>query len=69
VQLAILRRCLKNEDEARVLVRELFVSSADIEPDNSAGTLSIHIHKMASECQKKGGKNLLSSRSLRTFIF
>jgi hypothetical protein len=45
---AILRRHLKKEDEARALVRELFVSSADIEPNDAAGTLTIRIHRMAS---------------------
>ena len=43
---AALKRHLKKEDEARALVRELLVSSADIEPDESAGTLTIRIHRM-----------------------
>ncbi len=38
---------LKKEDEARALVRELLVSAADIEPDDSAKTLTIRIHRMA----------------------
>ena len=33
---------------ARALIRELFVSSADLEPDDIAGTLTIRIHRMAS---------------------
>jgi DNA-binding CsgD family transcriptional regulator len=45
---ALLRRHLNKEDEARALVRELFVSSADIEPDEGAKTLTIRIHRMAS---------------------
>jgi hypothetical protein len=36
VQLAILSLYLKKEDEAWALVREMFVSSDDIEQDNSA---------------------------------
>jgi hypothetical protein len=44
----ILPRHLKNVEEARALVRELFVSSADIEPDCSANTITIRIHRMAS---------------------
>jgi hypothetical protein len=39
---------LKKEGEARALVRELLVSSADIEPDDSAQTLTVRIHRMAS---------------------
>lgn len=43
---AILRRHLKKEDEARALIRELFISSADIEPNDFARTLTIRIHRM-----------------------
>jgi len=45
---ALLRRYLKKEDEARALIRELFVSSSDIIPDESAQTLTVRIHRMAS---------------------
>jgi len=38
---------LKNEDEARALLRDLFVASADIELDERAKTLTIRIHRMA----------------------
>jgi hypothetical protein len=50
---ALLRRHLNKEDEARALVRELFVSSADIEPDDAAKTLTIRIHRMASPAHDK----------------
>jgi hypothetical protein len=55
----ILRRNLKKEDEARALVRELFVSSADIEPDYCAGTLTIRIHRMAIPAHDKAIAALL----------
>ena len=45
---AILRRHLNKEDEARALIRELFVSSADFVPDENAKTLTVKIHRMAS---------------------
>ncbi len=44
---ARLRRHLEKEDEARALIRELFVSAADIEPNASDKTLTIRIHRMA----------------------
>ena len=44
----LLRPHLTNEAEARALIRELFVSSADLEPDAAANTLTISIHRMAS---------------------
>jgi hypothetical protein len=37
----LLQRHLQTQDEARALVRRLFISSADIEPDNQANTLNI----------------------------
>jgi hypothetical protein len=55
----MLRRNLKKEDEARALVRELFVSAADIEPDDRAGTLTIRIHRMASPAHDKAIAALL----------
>jgi len=43
-----LRRHLSNPDEARALIRELFVSSGDIEPNPQDNTLTIRIHRMAN---------------------
>jgi transposase-like protein len=43
----LLRPHLAKEEEARALVRELFVSSADLEPNESENTLTIRIHRMA----------------------
>jgi hypothetical protein len=56
---AILRRHLKKEDEARALVRELFVTSADIEPNDEANTLTIRIHRMAAPVHDKAIAALL----------
>jgi len=44
---AMLLPHLNKEAEARALIRELFVSSADILPDGDAGTLTVRIHRMA----------------------
>jgi hypothetical protein len=51
---------LKNEGEARALVRALLVSSADIEPDESAGTLTVRIHRMTCPAHDKAIDALLS---------
>ena len=56
----LLRRYLNKEDEARALVRELFVSSADIEPDDFGKTLTIKIHRMASPVHDKAIAALLA---------
>ncbi len=64
---AILRRHLKKEDEARALVRELFVSSADIEPDKETKTLTIRIHRMACPAHDKAIAALLEELSEQQF--
>ena len=55
----LLKRHLKNEDEGRALVRELLVSSADIEPDDTAKVITIRVHRMASPAHDKAIAALL----------
>ena len=64
---AILRRHMAKEDEARALVRELLISSADIEPDDSAGTLTIRIHRMACPVHDKATAALMEELTERKF--
>jgi hypothetical protein len=63
----ILRRYLNKEDEARALVRELFVSSGDIEPDEIARTLTIRIHRMASPVHDRAVAGLLEELNQQEF--
>jgi DNA-binding CsgD family transcriptional regulator len=64
---SLLRRNLYKEDEARALVRELFVSFADIEPDDFANTLTIRIHRMASPAHDKAIAALLEELTSQAF--
>jgi len=64
---AILRRYLNKEEEARALARELFVSSGDIEPDVSANTLTIRIHRMASPVHDRAIAKLLEELTKQEF--
>ncbi|WP_291992874.1 helix-turn-helix domain-containing protein [Candidatus Accumulibacter sp. ACC003] len=64
---ALLRRHLKKEDDARALIRELFVSSADIEPNALANTLTIKIHRMASPAHDRAIAALLEKLTLQDF--
>ena len=59
---ALLRPHLAKEDEARAMIRELFVSSADLVPDETANTLTVRIHRMASPAHDKGFRKLLENR-------
>ena len=64
---ALLRRHLKKEDEARALIRELFVSSGDIEPDAVANTLTVRIHRMTSPVHDRAIAALLEELTRQEF--
>jgi hypothetical protein len=55
----LVRPHLAKEEDARALVRELFVSSADLEPDEHAHTLTIRTHRMACPAHDKAMSALL----------
>jgi hypothetical protein len=56
----LLRRHLNKDDDARALVRALFVASADLAPDSLAKTLIVKIHRMASPVHDRAIAALLS---------
>ena len=61
-RVGLFRRHLAHEAEARALIRELFVSGADLESDDTddtAGTLTIRIHRMASPVNDRAITQLL----------
>ena len=64
---ALLRRHLAKDAEARALVRELLVSDADIEPDDIARTLTIRIHRMAHSSHDKAVAALLNELTPQGF--
>ena len=63
----LLRKHLANEAEARALIRELFVSSADLQPDDALGTLTIRIHRMASPAHDRAIALLLADLTATEF--
>jgi hypothetical protein len=64
---ALLRRHLNKEDEARALVRALFVSSADLVPDARDKTLTVKIHRMASPVHDRAIAALLADLNKLNF--
>ena len=56
---ALLKRHLNKEEEARALVRELFISAGDIEPDEESKTLTVRIHRMVTPAHDKAIAALL----------
>lgn len=63
----LLRPHLAKEDEARALIRELFVSSADIELDNEEHTPTIRVHRMACPAHDKAIVCLFDELNLSNF--
>jgi prepilin-type processing-associated H-X9-DG protein len=63
----LLQRYLSKPAEARALIRELFVSSVDIEPDTNAGTLTIRVHRMANPAHDKAISALLDELTQQGF--
>ncbi len=64
---ALLRRHLAKEDEARALIRALFVASADLLPDKNAGTLTVRIHRMATPAHDRAIAALLDDLNQLAF--
>ena len=65
---ALLRPHLAKEDEARALIRELFVSSADLQPDKAQNTLTVRVHRMACPAHDKAIGALLEDLSKEAFM-
>jgi len=64
----LLRPHLAKENEARALIRELFVSSADLDPDEKADTLTVRIHRMACPAHDKAVGALLNELTQAAFV-
>ncbi len=64
----LLRPHLAKEDEARAIIRELFVSDADIEPDEQDNTLHVRIHRMACPAHDKAVTLLLDALNNENFL-
>ncbi len=63
----LLRPRLAKEEEARALIRELFVSSADLEPNEKENTLTVRIHRMACPAHDKAIAALLADLTQTAF--
>lgn len=58
---------LGKEADARALIRELLVSSADIEPDSEAGTLTVRVHRMTTAAHDVAVAGLLAKLTAEEF--
>ena len=58
---------LAKEEEARALIRELFVSAADLDPNEQDNTLTVRIHRMACPAHDKAITALLTDLTQTAF--
>jgi len=63
----LLRPHLEKEADARALIRELFVSSADLVPNEEENTLTIRIHRMACPAHDHAISALLAELNQLSF--
>jgi len=63
----LLRAHLAKEEEARALLRELFVSAADLRPDPAKNTLHVRVHHMASPAHDRAIASLLEQLNQENF--
>jgi hypothetical protein len=63
----LLRPHLAKEEEARALIRELLVSSADLEPNDEANTLTVRIHRMTCPAHDRAIAALLDDLTTAAF--
>ncbi len=63
----LLRKHLNKEAEARALIRELFVSSADTIPCEAEKTLTVRLHRMASPAHDRAIAGLLQDLTSENF--
>jgi hypothetical protein len=59
---------IETQSARRALIRELFVSSADLDPDEKAGTLTVRIHRMACPAHDKAVGALLNELTQAAFV-
>lgn len=65
----IVREHLSHTDEARALIRDLFRSDADIEPDETAGVLKVRLHTLASPRSNLATQHLLDHLNAAEFTY
>lgn len=63
----LLRPHLAKEEDARALIRELFVSAADLQPNEKENTLTVRIHRMACPAHDKAISALLADLTQTEF--
>ena len=65
----IVREELSHVDEARCLIRDLFRSDADLQPDEAAGVLEVRLHTLANPRSNRAIQHLLDHLNAAEFTY
>ena len=66
---AIVREEMSHADEARALIRDLFLSDADLHPDEAAGVLTVRVHTLANPRSNRAIQHLLDELNAVEFNY
>lgn len=64
-----LRAHMARTDDARALLREIFVTAADLCPDETAGTLTVNLHHLSNACSDRLASQLAEELNATETIF
>lgn len=64
-----LRQHMARTDDARALLREIFVTAADLYPDETAGTLTVNLHHLSNACSDQLAAKLTEELNATETIF
>ena len=64
-----LRAHMTRTDDARALLREIFVTAADLSPDEAAGTLTVNLHHLSNACSDQLASQLAEELNATETIF
>ena len=64
-----LRQHMARTDDARALLREIFVGAADLCPDEAAGTLTVNLHRLSNACSDQLAAKMAEELNATETIF
>ena len=64
-----LRQHMARTDDARALLREIFVTAADLSPDEAAGTLTVSLHHLSNACSDQLAAKMAEKLNATEIVF
>jgi len=64
-----LRQHMARTDDARALLREIFLTAADLCPDETAGTLTVNLHHLSNACSDQLATKMAEELNATETIF